>query len=233
MIMRTWMIGVTIGAAAFAAACGGDDSGGGAPAGQPGKVNEATAKQSAQTAIAASLSAVNDNNGQSAAGQFQSAASQSQGIITPAPAAGTGSTQPSGGPLAAGTCDCTGTSCTFQDCADDPNVTMNGTMSWGGGKVQCDLTYVIKGTSTPLTLHTTCNLTVGATSIDGTLGSSGTVDLGQQGGGYGNYSWTSAMTFKSVTYAAGGQPSGGSLHVEGTYSIAGQTYAGNADVSFP
>lgn len=232
MRMRTWMVGVTAATAVLAAACGGDDSSGGGPQAQPGKVNEQTARQSAQTTISASLSAVNGNDGHSAAAQFQSAASQSQGIITPAPAAGTGSTTPSGGPLAAGTCDCTGTSCTFQDCSDDPNVTMNGTLSWTGGTVKCDLTYVLEG-STPLTLHTSCDLTVGATSIDGTLGSSGTVDLGQQGGGYGNYSWTSATTFENVTYSGGGQPTGGSIHVEGTYSIAGQTYAGNADVTFP
>lgn len=214
-----------------AAACSSSDSA--APAAKAGTVNPQAAKSTATQAVQASVTAVKSNDGQASAGQFMAAAMSAQGIITPSYGAMLQSEHLESS-LAAGTCDCTGTTCTFTDCVQGGTTTMNGTMSWGSGHVTCDLTY--KTTQTyPLQMTTKCDLTVSDTSIAGTLTSSGTVDLSGVSGGaaQGAYSWSSDTTFTAVTYASSGQPTGGSVTINASYEIAGQAYAGSATVTFP
>lgn len=214
-----------------AVACSSSDSSGGSSA-KAGTVNPAVAKSATQSAISASVTAVQSNDGKASAGQFMSAAVSAQGIVTPALGAFLASPRLESS-LAAGTCDCSGTSCTFTDCSDTGSTTMNGTISWTGGHVLCDLSFKTTQ-SYPLQLTTKCDLNVTSTSIDGTLSSTGTVDLSSVGGGTaaGAYSWSTSSTFNKVTYASG-QPTGGSVSVSATYEIAGQAYSGDATVSFP
>jgi hypothetical protein len=222
-----------------AAACGSDETETKQPAANKATVNTAQAKEAAKQAIAASLSAVKDNNGQTAANQLQSAASQMQGVITPAGGAGAAPAA-AGGALAAGTCSCDASQCTFQDCGDPNGTTINGTMSWSGGHVLCDLTYhVANNGGYTLDLATTCDLTVTDTSIDGTLGSSGSLDgsagagEGQTGGMSYSYSWTTSTAYNAVTFNGSGTPTGGSIDVSGTYEVGGQSYEGSATIAFP
>lgn len=223
-------------------ACGGSDEGESQPKTQPGQVNEESAKAAARQAIQASLTAIKQNDGENSAFQFQGAASQSQGVISPAPAAGTGMPGAAGA-LAAGTCNCSETSCTFQDCGEEGSSTINGTISWDGGHVKCDLTFKVKGTTSfnELDLSTKCDLTVTETSIDGTLKSAGKISNLSTGGGegegasidIGNYEWDTNTKYEGVTYDTSGQPTGGTIHVDGTYSIMGQTYSGSAHITLP
>lgn len=218
-----------------AAACGSDESETKSTPKKQATVNTAQAKEAAKQAIAASISAVRDGNGQNAANQLQGAASQMQGVITPAPG-GTAQAASPAGALAAGTCNCDESQCTFQDCGDN-GTTINGTMSWKDGHLLCDLTYHIENQgSYTLDLTTTCDLTVTETSIDGSLGSTGSLDGTAEGQGNGaayNYSWSSSSTYNAVTFDGNGMPTGGSIDITGSYDIGGQSYEGSATITFP
>jgi hypothetical protein len=223
---------------AFAAvACGSDESETKSTPKKQAAVNTAQAKEVAKQAIAASISAVRDNNGQNAANQLQAAASQMQGVITPAPGGMSQAAASPAGALAAGTCTCDQSQCTFQDCGDN-GTTINGTMSWKDGHLLCDLTYHIDNQgSYTLDLTTTCDLTVTDTSIDGTLGSTGSLDGtavdGQGNGAAYNYTWSSSSTYNAVTFDGSGTPTGGSIDMTGSYEIGGQSYEGSATITFP
>lgn len=221
----------------------GDDSEDSQPQAQPGQVNEQSAKAAARGTVQASLTAVSDNNGESAAFQLQSVASQTQGIISPAAPSGAamrilGAVGPSLGTLDSEGCECSETSCTFQECGSEGSASsMSGTMSWDGGHLKCNLTFKTAGTAmaSDVELTTTCDLKVTETSIDGTLGTSGKVSsiTGAEGTGLGAYEWATTVHFDEVAYDSAKQPISGSVHVEGTYSIMGQTYSGTADFTFP
>lgn len=217
-------------------ACGGGDDG---PKGQQGQVNEATAKAATETTIQAVTTVTTTDDGQGAAGMLMNAAQQAQGIVTPtAPGVGGGTT--------AGTCDCdeSGKTCTFQDCSDGGGqASMTGTISWDGDRVKCDLTFNVNsdgvgGIDLDLALTTQCDLTTTATSIDGTLNSTGKatgISIPGTGAGAGidtGYNWSVNSKFNGVTYASG-SATGGSVEVSATYNIIGQAYVGNATVEFP
>ncbi|MCA9602079.1 MAG: hypothetical protein KC417_08650 [Myxococcales bacterium] len=231
--MKLFKISMIAGLALALAACGGDDKKSSA---KPGTVNEATAKSTATTTVqtATTLTTSTDaNQGMTAANQFMGVAQAQSSIITPDFSGGT----------TAGTCSCEGTSCTFQDCGDENgSFTMSGSLDWTGGHIVGDLEYNINsagsGVSAVYNITLSIDLTVTETSVDGTLSTHGSysIDLMGQGGAdtSGAYSWSSSVDYMNVMYSgAGGSPTGGSLHVEAMYTIAGIDYAGEADVSFP
>ncbi len=200
----------------FATACGG---GGG---GKKADVNQQAAKTAAQQTISAATTAVEQNNGEAAAFQFLGAAQAGQGIITP----------PQGG-TAQGTCSCdeTAMSCNFTDCAQGAN-SLSGTISWGGGNVVCDLTFVVTSPVAPLNMSTTCDLNVTDTSMSGSLSSSGSLMLPEGAGASGNVSWSVDAVYNDVTIS-GGSPTGGSVTVDAEYEAAGEKFSGNGTVNFP
>jgi len=230
----------------FLVGCG-DDNEESQPQTQPGQVNEQSAKAAARGTVQASLTAVQDQNGQGAASQLHSVASTTQGIVTPAAPSGPGTTAqarileafgPGLGTLDGENCECTETGCTFLDCDWGGSTnTMAGTISWEGGHLKCDLTFKTAGSafSGDIEMTTSCDLKVTETSIDGTLGTTGKVAsiTGADGTAFGSYEWATTTHFDKVTYDTSKQPTSGSVHVEGTYTIMGQVYSGSADVTFP
>jgi hypothetical protein len=248
-------------AALLVVACGSSDSGSEQPpAAQPGTVNKPVAKQAASQTINAATQVQSNNDGVQAASNLQGAAAQAQGIIQPsyggAPSALLGETIGQIGQMlgTADGCSCDEASktCTYTNCTPNgsDNLTINGSLSWGGGKVVAKgLSYDIANTGALSSLKLTldCDLTVGATQIDGSMHTSGstagTAGTGAAGGAPGgtsfSYEWDTTIKFNAVTYS-GGQPTGGSIDVSGSYAIklgAGgvgdQTYAGSANVTFP
>jgi hypothetical protein len=240
-------------------ACGGDDEEEEQkPAGQPGTTNEQGAVAATQGTIQAVSSLTGSdaaNSGTSSANLLGSAAQQTQSIVQPA-AGGQGQSQtqslgelvnlngfrPQNTPPGySGTCECTETSCTFTACKG-PNISIDGTYSWGGGKLvakglKYTLTGIGGGASVDATWTLDCDMAITATSIDGTFATTGTTKSTA-----GNYtveaSWDNKLTFKQVTFpAGGGAPTGGSEHVVGSYSIIvngqPQVYSGDFEVKFP
>lgn len=225
-------------------ACG-SDSEESQPQTQAGQVNTQTAKSAAEGTVQAALTAVNDQNGRVAASQLQAVSSQTQGIITPAaPSTGTtaarilGALGPDLGTLADEGCNCTETSCTFQDCGSETSK-ISGTLSWEGGHLECDLQFktIGAGLTGEVDITTSCDLKVTESSLDGTLGTKGTVSniptADNSTGAIGSYEWNVSTRFDKVAYDAQRKPISGSVHVEGTYTIFGQVYSGSADVTFP
>lgn len=225
------------------------------PPGNPGTVNTQSAKQSSTTMVSGISTAVDGNKGQESLGLLISGAQQARGIVTPSASAGgaPGVTPQTLDTLdligvvsqAITSCDgaCTGTTCEFKGCGTEGagaagSVTINGTLSWAGGNLKCvGLTYDIASTlqTTKLTLN--CDVTASGGAIKGTIKSSGNVsvslgDAGAGAGALGNVSWTADTTFNDLKYASG-KPSSGSVKVVATTTVAGQTYNGTADVSFP
>lgn len=218
-----------------AAACGSDESETKSSPKNQATVNTVQAKAAAKQAIAASISAVKNGDGRAAANGLQAAAASMQGVITPSGGVVAASANPAGA-LAAGTCDCDQSQCSFKDCGED-GLTINGTMSWDNGHLLCNLTYKVENTSNTLDLTTTCDLTVTDTSIDGSLGSTGSIS-GSASDGQGNsasfdWSWSSSTTYNAVTFDGSGTPTGGSIDLTGTYDMGGQSYEGSATITFP
>ncbi|HRG95757.1 MAG TPA: hypothetical protein PLR99_05855 [Polyangiaceae bacterium] len=222
------------------------------PTGSPGTVNTAAAKSSSTTLVGGVSKAVDGNDGNASLALLIQGAQQSQSVVTPS--AGGASATPSSVTLrdvigqvsqAITSCDgaCTGTSCDFKGCGTETpqsSVTISGVLSWTGGNLKCTgLTYDIStattgGTKTKITLD--CDVTASASSLKGFVKSTGstTLNLGDAGapGGVGSVAWTSDTTFNDVKYTAG-KPTSGSVKVSATTTVAGQTYTGSADITYP
>ena len=250
-------------AAILATACSSSDSGGSTPATQstqPGQVNTPVAKQAAAQTITAVTSLQSSNDGKSGVSSLEGAAAQAQGIISPATGSGglpaallgatIGTARQALGTDAGCVCDETAKTCTYTNCSPNgaTNFTVNGKMSWGNGKVVAtNLVYDVSQTGGIDSIHITldCDLTVSATSIDGTMHTTGntafeTGDAGSSGIGQVTYAWDTSIKYDAVTYA-NGAATGGSLDVTGSYTISygasgilpDQTYSGTASVTFP
>lgn len=219
------------------------------PTGTPGTVNTQAAKSSTTSLVGGVSKAVDGNDGNTSLAMLIQGAQQSQSVVTPAAGGGT---QPSSLGLrdlvgtvsqAITSCEgaCTGTTCDFKGCGTDSggsSVITSGVLSWTGGNLKCTgLTYDIKtagGTSTKITLD--CDVQASASSIKGFVKSTGStsLNLGDAGApaGVGEVSWTSNTTFNDVKYTAG-KPMSGSVKVSASTSVAGQTYTGEAEITFP
>ena len=232
--MRTSLACFALGALLTMTACGDDDD----DAGQAATVYKSAATGQTTSTIMAVRAAM-PGQGLAVSNNLQSAASQSQGILTPQ---GAGSTPAAIGDLATrtwatGSCDgaCTDSACTFANCSDDTGqVTINGSIAFGNGKLTAkDLTYTFTAQNIVTTLN--CDLTYTDTSIDGTLSSTGSVDLSKYGqGASGSYTWDSEVTYKQVTFSASSPgPTGGSIEVSASSTYGGQKYAGSDTITFP
>ena len=199
-----------------------------------GKFNEASAKQASTQNLNASLTlkdSTDANAGKTAAGQFYSAAFASSTSVTP-----TAFRLPSlkQGAYAAG-CECSGTSCTFQDCADDNgSLSTTGTLSWTGGHVVANLTATYNDSSTASFVVTIdVDLTITDTSINGHANSTGEYKLTGFAGAAGGYKWVANLEYSNVTYA-NGSPTGGSVSFDGEYTVGNaQTYASSGTINYP
>lgn len=258
MNMRNALVWMTM--AMSVVACG-DDEEDAKDNSQPATVNKQAATATAQSTIAAlSATTTGGDVGISSATSLSSVAQSSQSLLTPqAPGASTKSfasalkieevigTLDESSPG----CNCTATSCTFSNCkpsSGSSQFTIDGSYSWGGGHVECkSLKYVFGtdgagpsvGFSTKVEVTLNCDLTISATTIKGYLqsaGSSSTEVAGQSTAGAYSSSWDIKTTYNDVTFS-NGQPTGGSMKVEGTTttSAAGQqqAFSGSAEISFP
>lgn len=227
------------------------------PATPEGTPNKQSASSATTATITATQSAIKPaaggaNAGQASANQLSSAAQATQNLVTPS-AGGTGAKSLPGLELAdflhplenpagtTGTCTCTADSCTFAACATGA-LTIDGTYAFGGGKIKTtDLKYTIKTGTGPISADVVINvkadLTVTATSMNGTFQSTGTTTTGAGGQSYSS-SWDSSLDFKGVTYpSGGGAPTAGSVHIKASTSVsaggAAQAYQSEFDVNFP
>lgn len=220
------------------------------PTGSPGTVNTQAAKSSSTTLVGGVSKAVDGNDGNASLALLIQGAQQSQSVVTPS----AGGASPSSVTLrdivgqvsqAITSCDgaCTGTTCDFKGCGTETpqsSVTISGVLSWTGGNLKCvGLTYDISGASaggskTKITLD--CDVQASASSLKGFVKSTGStsLNLGDAGApaGVGSVSWTSETTFNDVKYTAG-KPTSGSVKVAASTTVAGQTYTGSADITFP
>lgn len=263
MKIRGWLAWMSV--AMMVGACGGDDESDGPPA-QPASVNKELAAASAQSTISA-LSSISGADGASSASVLAGVAQSSQNLLQAQPGGATTqsvasklSVEGAVGPLnmSGEGCTCTETSCTFKGCSPSAgsssqfSFTIDGSYSWGGGRVQCkDLKYTFGGSnvgspgasvgvSTKVAVTLNCDLTVTSTSIKGfthSVGSSSTEVAGQNTQGAYSSTWDVKTTFKDVTFGDSRKPTGGSIDVEGTTTVtaAGQSqvFAGSAEVTFP
>lgn len=229
-------------AAWLAVGCGSDDN---KPAGNQGTVNQGQAKTSSVSMTKGISNAVDKNDGQGSLNALVQGSQEARSIVSPAAGA-----KPQGIPgivtglRTTGTCACEGTKCTYTDCtptggAGGSGVVINGSLSWEAGNLKCvGLKYEISSASTKTTITLDCDVKVTASSINGYVKSSGSSSLGgllADAGvnvNVGDVSWTSNTVFKDVKYA-NGTPTSGSVHVDATTTVAGQTYNGSADINFP
>lgn len=216
--------------------CGSEEESDPAPAG--GTVNTAIAKSTAASTINAVNLAINSGDGPGAAFALASVGSAAFGIVTQGGTTTGQSVGTAQQKLTTGTCDCTGTSCNFVDCGtDDPGAawTINGTLSWDAGTVNCDLSITGDVQGLTYSIHEMCALTVTPTSIDGTLSTDGSYDMTGMagGGGYNTKSeWNATVTFNDVQYGAGGCPTSGSVDVSSTVTVSGSEFSGSGSVTF-
>lgn len=238
----------------LAVGCGSsDDDKPAAAEGTPNKQGASSATTSTitavQTAIKPSAGGAAGDAGQSSANQLASAAQATQGLVTPAAGTAAKSFAIPGLELAdflrplagqTGTCTCTADSCTFAACSNG-SVTIDGTYSFGGGKIKATgLKYTIDvatGLTAKLVITVDADITATATSINGSFHSAGSTD-GMAGGQTFSSAWDSTLEFKNVTFpSGGGAATGGSSHVSSTTTVtaggATQAYQGSFDVTFP
>jgi hypothetical protein len=218
------------------AGCGGDDeSEDPGPQAQPAQVNEAAATQTAAS-VRQAMSIARSGDGTAAAFSLASAGSAAFSLVTPGAAAP--QAVPGGGigtakqKLQTGTCECTETSCTFEACGDDSNPNawvLDGTISWAGDHLDCDLSITGTSQGFSYTFHEACDLAVSDTSIDGTLDSDGKYDIAQ-GGQSASFSWDTSIDFDAVTYDAAGCGVSGSIDVDATVTSGGASYHGAGSV---
>lgn len=225
------------------------------PAGAEGTPNKQSASSATTATITATQSAIKPaaggaNAGQASANQLASAAQATQNLVTPS--AGAAAKSLPGLELAdllhplaptgqTGTCNCTADSCTFVACSNG-SLVIDGTYSYGGGHIKTtDLKYTIKiasaGVAADVTIDVKADMTVTATSINGTFRSTGKTTSSAGGQSYSS-DWDSSLEFKGVTYpSGGGAPSAGSVHVSAQSSVsaggASQAYHSDFDVNFP
>jgi hypothetical protein len=175
-----------------------DDDTPATPEGTPNKQGASSATTATITATQSAIkpSTGGSNAGQSSANQLSAAAQATQNLVT----AGAGSTgaksfpgldfatilQPLENPAGTtGTCTCTADSCTFAACTTGA-LTIDGTYAFGAGKIKTsDLKYTIKTGTGPISADVVINviadLTVTATSMNGTFQSKGTTTTGAGG----------------------------------------------------
>lgn len=228
------------GVAALFAACGGDDDEEATQNASPGTFNEANARSSAKTSVSTVANLQAGTTDGTSGGFALVGAAQSLGGSVSIGSGGVGQAAQAVGET--GTCDCdeAARTCTFVDCGNS-YWTMNGTMSWGESTVW-DLTInttATQGTTAgaTYTIVSAGNLTVTATSIDGTMSSDGTYDYGaavegQATAGVTGWTWESDAAFDAVQYNASGCPTSGSVEISATYSVAGTNYTGGGTVTF-
>ncbi len=208
-----------------------------------GEFNPNVAKSSATANLVAAVTLVNntdltttdggdvgldDGKGLLAADAFATAAFASHGVITPVEAEARRVKQLIGA-FAEGECVCVEAdhSCTFSNCERNA-LTYSGTLSWSGGVVNADLTYVYRySNSVTVTMTYLANLTITDNSINGTIETTGnSTAIVSNVEAPGPYNFWSKLTFTDISYS-GTEINSGSVRVEAKATIALQEY--NAD----
>jgi hypothetical protein len=232
--MKKFVVLAMISMSAAFVGCG-DDTGGGTGGGGSqtpnGEVSPQAAQSNTTTAILGSQTAIG-GDGLAAAYQLASLGTSALSLVGPAgsqPQSVTGEAKQA---LQTGVCECTGTSCTFEDCSDDSyagTFTLNGTLSWANGNVVADLQYAGSDASgQTYDFSVAMDVTVTETSIDGTVSSTGSVNAQGQ-----SVSWESDLVMNDIQFGAAGCPTSGSLDVDASVTYAGsQTYSGQESITF-
>ena len=204
-----------------------------------GTFNATTAK-AAGTQISTAVSQILAGKGTEGAMALAGVGQAAMGLVTPGGGAATQGFQGIGEASQAdtsGTCDCVpdGKSCTFKGCTSASGAsswTMDGTISWDGGKVVCDLTFTGKSTGYDLDFHEVCDLAVTATSLDGSFKTNGSATVAAQGQNVAT-TWDVSETFAGVKFPEGGGcPSAGTIEATATFSAGGQSFSGSGSVTF-
>jgi hypothetical protein len=191
----------------------------------------AKSQASALTAAARSAAA---NSGAGIATALATAANASAALV---PGAKGGANSQIGAAGAATTCTCPAgaTGCTFTGCTV-AGATVSGTLSWGGGKLTCDkLTFSAAAKSAAIgavDVVVDCAFTYTATSLDGSLHTTGSADVDQV-----TYTWDATLDATSVTFTPSAFTGGAiavDANVTGVSTARGtESYVGNAVVSLP
>ena len=217
---------------------------------QSADINEQAAVQSTQSTIAMANALMDQNDGATAAQSMATIGLGYQNVILADDGSGAYQIAPNAEPVPdlavvrhaldeagmTGTCECdeTAQSCSFQDCGDTAGtVKMNGSLSWGDGKLACDLTMSgnIEGMTYDITLKS--NLTVTETSLDGSIDVTLAIDVTAEGADS-SVDVESHVKFNAVTWDAANQPTGGSIDVSASMSVKSgndsASYEGSANI---
>ena len=234
-------------------ACKDDDK----PAAKQADLNEQAATQNVHSTISMASALMSQNDGQAAAQSMMSLGLQSESLLIVDPGgAGEGDyiapnmvvvrqamTEPGIGALT-GTCECdeAAMSCSFRDCGDaEGTITINGSLSWGNGKLACDLRMAGAmddfGGATTYDITMKMDLTVTETSLDGSIDTTMSSDMDMDGTKI-SLDMESNITFNAITWDETTLAlTGGSLDVSADMSASGggesARYAGSGTVSFP
>lgn len=204
---------------------------GGAP-GNAGEVNPQVAKSNATQSIQGARTAI-AGDGTAAANQLAGLGASGLSLVGPAAGAGpqSGEYGQAKQALQVGTCECDLTSCTFVGCGDDadPNgLRIDGSLSWADNHVVADLTYTTSSGGANLNFHVGMDVTVTATTIDGTVSNEGTAETS----GF-TTAWESVITMTDVTFNDSGCPTSGTLDVEASVDgPATADYDGSSSITF-
>jgi hypothetical protein len=211
---------------------GGGGTGGSAP---QGTLNESGARQSSTTAIGGANTAVS-GDGTKAALELFPLGTSALGLVQPAGAGPqnvelgeTGSVKQA---VQTGVCECMGETCHFEACGDTDwgsDLTITGDISWTGGNVVADLNYM--GTSSDgvstYEFGVTMDVQVGSGTIDGTVGTTGSITTQ----GFGN-TWDATIVFNQVGFNDSGCALSGSIDVTATSKISIQESTASSTITF-
>ncbi|TPV96918.1 MAG: hypothetical protein B7733_02295 [Myxococcales bacterium FL481] len=204
------------------ATCSDDDA-------KDGTVNDVAVQQGASAAIDATETIATSGDGQLAAFQMLAVGTSAMSFITPGQERAALLPRPTGRSGGEG-CSCSENSCTFTDCGDGTGFVVDGSISWTETSLDCD--YNVSGGAAGQTysFSVACDLDYTESSIDGTLETAGEVAINANGQNVSS-SWDTSLTYNDLQFMAG-QPTSGSVEIDSSVTVDGETYAASGSVSF-
>lgn len=194
-----------------------------------GTLNDAAVRQSANTAFQATQTASTSGDGQVAAFQMLSVGTAAMGYVTPAE--GRSALILDTATRAAGDgCACTEGSCTFTACGNGTGFVIDGTIAWTETSLDCDYTVTGGAPGQSYSFSVACDLDYTATSLAGTLDTSGSLAVDANGQNV-STEWDSNLVFNDVGFA-NGQPTSGSMSIDSSVTVDGETYSASGTVAF-
>lgn len=212
--MKMRIMGRVMAVCAFGFGCGGGDDNG--ESGE-GTVNTTIASSTTEDVASIASGLTTGMTGETAAFGLAGAGASLYAIVTPtsggAQASGERRGQSTG--CVSGTANCSATSCTFDQCGDG-TWSIDGTLSWDGGHIVCDLTIAGTYGGFSYSMDESCDLTVTENSLDGTLAVNATYTGSGSGYDY-NVDYSVDATFDQITWNDAYCLTGGTLSVDASY----------------